>query len=218
MVEQSIILKELNENGIYRFDEPFVGDELAERALCAADEFFAQPGNDYEFGTACRIGGYNSRSENAIHKLFSNELIWRIAKGFFGAVPSFSEIFLTHDYISEGNLARNGWLHFDRIPTLKFFMYLTDVDKNSGPFCYVPGTYKLGKEMRKKSRTEEREYKNIKNRLEVDFPELGYTAAETTPVVGPSGTMFIFHTDLFHCGGNTSTTGERKIVRLHLRE
>ena len=215
--DSSVILKEIKENGIYKFDKPLSQPKLLEEALCRANEHFAAPGNNYEFGKACRIGGHKTESRDAIHQAFSSPLIWDIARGFFDTSTLFSEIFLTHDYVSGGPPGRNGWLHFDRIPTLKFFMHLTNIDKDNGPFCYVPGSYKLGKEMRNKSKAEESQYAKVKNRLEVDFPELGYTTESATPILGPPGTMFAFHSDLFHCGGNTKEGSERKIVRLHLR-
>jgi hypothetical protein len=61
------------------------------------------------------------------------------------------------------------------------------------------------------------EYREMKNKLELDYPELGYTFSDSIPVEGPAGTMFVFHSDVFHVGGRLSEGKERRVIRLHLR-
>jgi hypothetical protein len=213
------ILNQLNENGIYKFEEPFTDGAHVERITQIADRhFFTSPEGEYEFGKACRIGSYEQHMGNAVYELFSNPRIWSIAQQFYGTSPSFNEIFLTHDYTIEQGLARNGWLHFDRIPTLKFFMYLTDCESKDGPFMYVPRSYKLGRQLREAAAAATNSYDACKNRLEVDYPELGYTKESAVPLTGAAGTMFIFHSDLFHCGGIVEEDSERKVIRMHLRQ
>ena len=213
------VLEEINENGIYIFPEPYLDpEEISKIRYLAAIEHAKNTNSDYQFGKAARIGNYQNWKGTAIYDLFSRDIVWQVSQGFFGQPPSFNEIFLTHDYINSNGLARNGWLHFDRIPTLKFFMYLTDCDENCGPFSYSPGSYKIGKKLREDSISQASGYEEIKNRLEVDFPDLGYTAKDATPVIGPAGTMFAFHTDLFHVGGLVQDENSREVIRIHIRQ
>ena len=213
------ILEEINERGIFIFDEPFLDTKkIKEIRYLASTEFLKNLNSDYKFGRSARIGNYEGWQNTAVHELFSKKLIWDIANKFYGEDPKFNEIFLTHDYINTEGLARNGWLHYDRIPTLKFFMYLTDCDSRSGAFRYVPGSYEVGKRLRETSILESNNYENIKNRLEVDYPDLGYTKHDTAAVEGPAGTMFIFHSDLFHCGGLVEDGFSREIIRMHVRK
>ena len=108
----------------------------------------------------------------------------------------------------------NGYLHFDRIYTFKYFIYLTDVNENCGPFSVVPKSHIKGKELRLQTKGE---YEELKNRILLDYPDLGYTSDEVVPVLGNAGDLMIFDTDLFHLGGVVKENNERLIIRGHTR-
>jgi hypothetical protein len=211
------IVSELHKNGFYKFQTPLISNEVCENLKSLLKPHLEKADDDYLFGKAARVGPYQAWRPTAVYDLFSSPLVQGIARGFYGHEPSFNEIFATHEFRNDQGLERNGFLHFDRIPTLKFFLYLTPVDRNCGAFNYVPGSYQLGKQLRTASNAETDEYGKIKNRLEIDFPDLGYTKQNAVPVEGDAGTMFIFHSDLFHYGGTIESGREREIVRLHVR-
>tara|TARA_B100001564_G_C20157849_1_gene454004 strand:+ start:72 stop:452 length:381 start_codon:yes stop_codon:yes gene_type:complete len=122
-------------------------------------------------------------------------------------------VFATHDYKYEGELARNGWLHFDRHWRLKFFIYLTDVDKSSGAFSCSIGSREKGAALRKAAWNAPT-YEGVKNRIGLDYPEL-LDQYPCEPVEAPAGTLIVFDTDTFHMGGKCDEGNERLIVRLH---
>ena len=211
------IVSELNESGFYKFQTPFVNKSDVEDLRFLLKPHLEKADDEYLFGKAARVGPYQAWRPTPVYSLFSSPVIQGIAEGFYKKTPSFNEIFATHEFRNDRGLERNGFLHFDRIPTLKFFLYLTPVDRNCGAFNYVPGSYKLGTQLRTASNAETDEYGKIKNRLEIDFPDLGYTKKNAVPVEGDAGTMFIFHSDLFHYGGTIEEGREREIMRLHVR-
>ena len=126
-----------------------------------------------------------------------------------------NELFITHDYKHDNGLARNGYLHFDRTFTFKFLIYLSDVDENCGPFSIVPRSHLKGKELRNKTTNDE--YEDKKNRIFLDYPELGYTEEDIVPVLGEAGDLIIFDTDVFHMGGLVREGFQRLLIRGHTR-
>ena len=183
-----------------------------------------EPNDDYEFGKATRLQRLfhdqngslipNPNLKPTISEVFSNIEMSKISELYMGNHALNSDIFITHDYKHDNGLARNGFLHFDRIYTFKFFIYLTDVNENCGPFSVVPKSHIKGKELRLQTRGE---YEELKNRILLDYPDLGYTSDEVVPVLGNAGDLIIFDTDLFHLGGVVKENNERLIIRGHTR-
>ena len=96
---------------------------------------------------------------------------------------------------------------------LKFFIYLTDVDKSSGAFNCSVGSRPFGRELRNHA-WGVKDYEGVKNRIELDYPEL-LEEWPCEPVEAPAGTLIVFDTDTFHKGGKCDEGKERLIVRLH---
>ena len=69
----------------------------------------------------------------------------------------------------------------------------------------------MGRKYRK-SESSSSSYENIRNRIDLDYPELNYTL---NPIIGPVGTTIVFDTDLFHMGGNVVDGQERLVIRSH---
>jgi len=86
--------------------------------------------------------------------------------------------------------------HFDRIPTLKFMLYLNDMDETNGSFIVSPGSNNWVKNSFKK--------RGVFN--DSDF--LKETRKIPKPIIkrlinlnGEAGTLIIFHTDCIHMQG-----------------
>jgi hypothetical protein len=175
-------------------------------------------GNDYKFGRAERTLLY-SKLPVSTRATFANKWIMNIADEYFGNW-SFSEVFWTHEYRNDQGLEANGHLHFDKIgPTLKFLLYLTDTNKENGAFRFCRKTRKLGEKFRNEIWNNEKDYSKLKNKPEIDYPELGFTADNAESIEGKAGTLIIFDTDSFHMGGIIEKSGlERKVIRLHIRK
>ena len=183
--------------------------------------------SEYKFGKAINMGPPSGITGPRTVAFFDNTILHNIAKqyGKFSqksggeAMPKFSElrtIMGTHDYRNDLGTERNGFLHFDRTHTFKFFLYLTDVTEKDGAFRYVPGSREQGQMLRELSTMEQGgDYKNIENRLEIDYADLNYSVNDTIPLEGPAGTIFVFDTDTFHMGGLIENGHERLVIRSH---
>jgi hypothetical protein len=86
---------------------------------------------------------------------------------------------------------------YDDVVNLKFFVYLTDVDENLGPFTFAPGTQPGG--ARRLS---------IKDRVDDDEMARQVPRDEWVVATGPAGTVVIADTCGYHKGGKP-TAGNR---------
>lgn len=118
------------------------------------------------------------------------------------------DIMLTHDYLNKFEI--NQYLHFDRWRSLKAMVYLSEVSEGNGAFSVVPGSHKKGSELRKAHNI--LPYNIRPNRIEIDFPEFNKTPVQ---IYGSAGTLILFDSDIFHCGGNIHKGRERKLIRSH---
>jgi ectoine hydroxylase-related dioxygenase (phytanoyl-CoA dioxygenase family) len=136
----------------------------------------------------------------------------RLVANYVGSPVHCKDVFLTHEYEQPEEMARNGFLHFDRNHALKFFIYLTDVDsEDDGPLYLQERSHKKGRKLRTDSWSKEQTYADIKNRLHIDYR----LRTKEKPVLAKAGSLMIFDTDCFHKGGITKEGHERKIIRAH---
>ena len=106
------------------------------------------------------------------------------------------------------------WWRNGRNWFLKFFIYLTDIDKSCGAFTICPKSRQRGAELRNEAHKRSKNYHDVKNRIELDYPELLETYPPE-PIEAKAGTLLVFDTDIFHKGGQVEEGKERLIVRLH---
>ncbi|MFN5754657.1 MAG: phytanoyl-CoA dioxygenase family protein, partial [Pseudanabaena sp.] len=98
--------------------------------------------------------------------------------------------------------------HFDmdRIKWLKFFIYLTDVNTDNGPHCYISGSHRIGgkpKELLKRGYA----------RIPDEDMEKFYSKEDLIEVTGYRGTIIAGDTLCFH-KGKPLTISERLILEL----
>ena len=225
----------IKENGIFKIESYLSSSEiveLREEVLKHHDTF----GDPYPFGSTYAINDPKSLPNESLQKnVFSKPWMKKlflnynnkISKGFFNSIYS------THDYKFDGSIGRNGYLHFDRNVSLKFFLYLNDVTKENGAFFIQPNSHKLGKELREKAwgsliptpndsllkkvllKLFGKHFSIIKNRIELDYPSI-YDSEKLIPVEGKAGTLIVFDSDVFHQGGKINKKGaERIVLRMH---
>lgn len=177
------------------------------------------PEDDYLFGKAARIGSFleNEDTNPNIFKFFSQKWMFDLFSMYSGKVANFQEMFVQHDYRNDRGVNRNGELHFDRLWTFKYMLYLTDVDETQGPFCTIPGSHIDGKFLRERTWNDNGNYNKAKNRIFKDYPELEYDESDIIPITGTSGTLIVFDTDLFHLGGLVQDSKDRMLIRSHIR-
>tara|TARA_R110000796_G_C14510528_1_gene429835 strand:+ start:296 stop:955 length:660 start_codon:yes stop_codon:yes gene_type:complete len=219
-VNSELIKKELDNNGFVVCHNFLQGQPLIELQTRCDSLLDNTLDSDYKFGKALRIRSIeeNRVTNPAISAAFDSEILEDIKSKAFPDGCGFTEIFITHEFTDKKGLERNGYLHFDRIWTFKYFYYLTDVKTiANGPLCVVPKSHHLGRKLRFQELN--KPYGLQRNRIEQDYPEIySELQSQTTPIFGKAGTLVAFDTDVFHMGGNVSDNAERKVCRLHMRK
>lgn len=209
--------KVAQDDGVFIIQNYLKGQELEDLKSNVLSEIKIKAGY-YEFGRNLRGGKLNSYpKDSAISKVFNTQwmkdLYLLITKGKDKGYGI--SIYGNHDYIVGDKLARNGWLHFDRNTCWKYFIYLTDIDQESGAFTIVPKSHKLGEELRKTAWKEDSQYNGVRNRIELDYSHL-LEGLDIIPIEEKAGTLIAFNTDCFHKGGKILKEGkERIVVRLN---
>ncbi|MDA8978292.1 phytanoyl-CoA dioxygenase family protein [bacterium] len=201
----------LESDGVFIVENFIQGDVLNN----LKDEVMKKCSNskNYEFGKLYRGKPLMSYGEsNPISQVFNQKWMKDLNDVYYPGGGYGKSVIATHDYVSTQNWARQGWLHFDKVRSFKFFLYLSDIDISCGALHLSPksreqGT-KLSKFMTKKGLYES------KRRLEESSLEY-VKAFPPEPVEGPAGTLIVFDTDTFHKGGVVEEGKERLIVRLH---
>jgi len=207
------VTKVIKDVGLYIYPELVeknVVEKLKEQTLSILSD---RGDTDYKFGTAVNMGGLNEQY-GPIREFFDTDYFNGLAQQY--GKREARAVMATHDYRNDQGTERNGFLHFDRTHTFKFFLYLTDCDESSGAFRYVPGSRELGETLRTQATVDAGgDYKTIANRLEIDYIDLNYTAEDAEPLEGKAGTLFAFDTDTFHMGGVVQDGKERVVIRSH---
>ncbi len=205
----------LKSDGVFLINEYVSGDFLSGLYdevlnLCESQ------GGHYEFGRNYRGPSLKSFSTDSYtYKLYDSDWMRTLDKIYRGTNTGFcGSIYATHDYKNDKGLARNGWLHFDRNNCLKFFVYLTDVDKTNGAFSCSVGSRSKGEELRKKAWVDNLNYGDVKNRINLDYPTLN-DIYPPEPIEAKAGTLIVFDTDTFHKGGECEDGKERLVIRAH---
>ena len=206
--------KTLFRDGVFKIENYLKGSDLTG----LHDEVYNKCENEaghYEFGRNYRGEDLSKYPEDsAISKTYNQQWMKDLHGLYTGNTDRYGiNVFATYDYKFEGELARNGWLHFDRLWRLKFFIYLTDIDSSSGAFACSVGSRAKGEELRQKAWNTP-DYEGVKNRIDLDYPELAHEYP-AEPVEAPAGTLIVFDTNTFHKGGKCQKGKERLVVRLH---
>ena len=212
-VLSSVVIDTIKDVGLYIYPE-LVDEDVVQRLKSQTLSLLDERGDkDYKFGTAINMGGLNEQ-DGPIREFFDTKYFNGLASQY--GKNEARAVMATHDYQNDNGTERNGFLHFDRTHTFKFFLYLTDCDESSGAFRYVPGSRELGETLRTQATADAGgDYKTIANRLEIDYIDLNYTAEDAEPLVGKAGTLFAFDTDTFHMGGVVQDGKERVVIRSH---
>ena len=171
------------------------------------------PITEYSKGKCCRVTRTNidQNKYSSLYEIFSSKWMESITHSYLGKNSFLNhEIFLVNDVPNSSHVAQD--LHYDRIPTLKFFIYLTNTTSENGSFYCVPGSQINTKEIEQ----ENRKSAILPNINETRDNASAYNGQEI-PIEGKAGTLIIFDTDVLHRAGKVST-GERYVMRGHSRK
>lgn len=166
----------------------------------------------YEGGFCKRYEELSTKSKNIdiLNKLVSNSLVQNVAIKNLNTKKFHIDVFQTFDNKETNHVAYNP--HFDRIPTLKFLLYLNDIEIENGSFCISPGSHHW---VQKNFPLPRDKYNSDKFlRKSRDLPPLILNKLE--PISGAAGQLLIFYTDCVHNQGKVKS-GETKITRVHFR-
>lgn len=139
-------------------------------------------------------------------KIIFDELFLKISEKYLKCRPIFDYFVMWWSFPFKGKLtseaAQKYHFDMDRIKFIKFFFYVTDVDTNNGPHCFVKGTHKnKPSKLRKDGRIEDEEIAQ-------------YCAKEDIlEICGKKGTVMIVDTIGFH-KGKSLTEGSRLLFQI----
>ena len=203
MNNQSTIIEKLQEDGYYVLPAYYT---ITPAMVKIADDAMSLPG--YVCGNHYKGNNTEAIPLELRKVVYSDELQQLFNELCENIICQ--DVMMTHEYKNE-EVARNNWLHFDRLRCWKAMVYLTDVEEGCGPFSVIPQSHKTGHQLRQ-AFINAPSYDEKKNRIKPDYPEL---YQEPTPILGAAGTLILFDTDIFHLGGKVSTGKERKLIRSH---
>ncbi|MFN0161676.1 MAG: phytanoyl-CoA dioxygenase family protein [Burkholderiales bacterium] len=143
----------------------------------------------------------------AVATSFYSTQIEQIAGQFYGehAFRVNPELYLTHDVEC---MDFNGSWHLDPSRSLKFLLYLNDVDAGNGAMMYVPGS-----NHHSIYRIHYHRYRG-EDEFPVFLPDNEVPASRVS-LNGPAGTAVIFDTAGLHRAGELTAGRERMVIRGH---
>ncbi|WP_067812791.1 phytanoyl-CoA dioxygenase family protein [Actinomadura kijaniata] len=170
----------------------------------------AQALSSYPDGNGIRVERARAAADHpALASVFERPWMRRVAELFFGGEPYVfnHDLMIVMDVVGTEHLAHR--VHYDRMPQLKFFLYLTDTTADNGAFHCLPGSHRHAKELQRDNRRRLVLPASAETRLET--PE--FTTGQI-PVEGPAGTLLVIDSDLAHRGspirrGHRLTTRSR---------
>jgi ectoine hydroxylase-related dioxygenase (phytanoyl-CoA dioxygenase family) len=165
---------------------------------------------EYSIGKSIRAESSNLAVADGFSKLsnaFTTEYLRVIADQFMcGREYKFHhDLYVAYDIQGTHHFAHT--LHYDRIPHLKFFLYLTDVTSDNGPLMCVPGSHHFAPQVQANNRRDgiiptEQETRRIP----------AHYANQGIHVLGHSGTVLAFTSDIIH-SATKIVFGERLVAR-----
>tara|TARA_B100000212_G_C27385019_1_gene539001 strand:+ start:23931 stop:24677 length:747 start_codon:yes stop_codon:yes gene_type:complete len=151
-----------------------------------------------------------SNGSNLLYEFVSAPIIKKVAKDFFKTNNYSINVFQTLDTDKSSHIAQSP--HFDRIPTLKFVLYMNDLITENGAFHLSPGSHIWVKKNFPLPRPKHSDENYLKKTREICQSSL----EKIIPIHGKAGQLLIFHTDCIHHQGIVNR-GECKIFRAHFR-
>lgn len=182
-----------------------------EAAALERDKSAAIIERDYHCGRSLLVDRrrWSALAYPSIEKVVNAKYLRDIATGFFKQETAFNyQFFVTRETASGVPITG---LHYDRLVTLKFFIYLLDTSSENGAFECIPKTHR--------SVEATRDYYVERGTRLFDLPnfQLPSEIGKPIPIEGAAGTMLIFTTDVVHQGGVVSDGNERWVLRAHTR-
>ena len=216
------IVQEINTNGYYIFDNllsPDICEKLRKFALTQETNLRPSPDIKPEstiynpnnlLATTYWLKEENLIANPEIQALISDLSVIAVAQAYLETPPILDIVTMwwSTNFVKEACTESAQLYHFDldRVKWLKFFIYLTDVNSQNGPHCYIKGTHKPGakpKDLLKLG------YARITDEEIQKF----YPPESFVEITAPQGTIIAGDTSCFH-KGKPSVEGERLVLEL----
>jgi len=180
------------------------------QALLADRSAFVRP-LEYPAGRAVALTRTDLDAARHPHtaRVFGDPRLAEVCRAVYGPGHRLNEeIWLTRDEPREDPINE---LHFDRIPSLKFFLYLRRTAEDDGALRCVPGSHHRTRAIAR--------YHLRRGRRVVDLPNFDVPAdlPPSQPITGDAGCLVVFSTDVYHQGGRVAPGHERWVMRGHSR-
>lgn len=144
-----------------------------------------------------------------VQELASDPKVLNIAQDYLGTLPVLDFVAMWwHTKSDSPDKEAAQYFHFDmeRLRWIKFFFYITDVDKDSGPHVFVPKSHRdFGLPIRLRALGY--------TRLEDQQVEILYPKNSWKEFIGPKGSMIVEDTRGLHKGKHV-TSGDRLVFQL----
>lgn len=186
----------LERDGIAMLPELFSASELADVIAFFLDQPLAAPGGGHVAREALPAGATQAAYDLAtvvacpwLMDAINRADILRLASAYLGCKPTLSSLGVRWSFPGRKSVAATQAFHRDPDDWrfLKLFVYLTDVDNESGPHIYVAGSHNTRSAWRAKTYAQEQ--------LEARFGKQNMRA-----VLGARGTTFVADTSGIHAG------------------
>lgn len=144
-----------------------------------------------------------------VQDLIMDPVLINIAGTYLNANPifDFAAMWWSTDYkVNKEDAAQEYHFDLDRPKWLKIFIYLTDVNTDNGPHCYISKTHKVGS---KPQQILNRGYVRISDQELEKY----YSKNNFKEITGPAGTIVFGDTSCWH-KGKPLTKGDRLILQL----
>lgn len=201
---------------------PFIPD-LHEANLSNKSFLNISKAPSYKAGKHLRVEPSAYSSFPSLMSAFLTDSMRDLVNTYLGVPNQFCmQIFMSNEFavLEEKDWSRNHYLHFDPYSSLKFMLYLTDVDEEGGATHYVPGSRETGKYYRE----EKMDLHDLtglqggcKHMLEDYSDPVAYTKEDSVPIIAQRGDLLILDTDTLHYGGLLKSPSNRKVILLHNR-
>ena len=181
--------------------------DVLENNIDATDKKMGHPTN--KGGAQAKINLKKAEKNGA--EIFSeiaySELVSDVSKAYFSPNECIvaANVLITHLKSCPSPILP--W-HYDRLQTLKFWIYLEDADSKDGAFEYCPGSHWEGRYRASYNMAVGKSIDDLPN----DIPD--YRVLNPITVASKAGDMFIFDPDGFHRGGIVEEGHERKALRI----
>jgi hypothetical protein len=201
------------------FCESIVRQSLAFDCILMGDEAASKPEKERKkyhrkvpLAAKYLVDGDDATDIAEIQQLVCDSSLIAIAQNYLGSKPIFTGISLWWSPAvkdtPDGDAAQEFHWDMERIRWIRFFIYLTDVEADSGPHCFIKGTHITGAIPKKLLSVG---YQRIKDEQIIEF----YGRDRYREFVGPRGTIVAEDSRGFH-KGKMPLKGDRLLLAFEL--